>query len=145
VTFFRGEYVYRMDGRGRLPLPPRFRGAFAGGAVLTQGSPDPCLRLYPQETYDQQASLYMSEPPTRRKGRMIRRAFFGRSFEVELDGQGRILVPGRLRQHAGLDGDVVVVGAAECLEIWSRERWDEEEQAVDENLEAMLESVEPRE
>jgi len=142
---FHGEYTYSMDGRGRLPVPPRFRDAFVRGAVLTQGSPDSCLRLYPLPTYEQQAALYTSEPPTRRKGRMIRRAFFARSFEVELDRQGRILVPARLREFAGLEGNVVVVGAAECLEIWEPDRWASENELLEEQLESMLESVEPKE
>jgi MraZ protein len=143
--YFHGEYTYSMDGRGRLPLPPRFRDAFARGAVLTQGSPDACIRVYPRDTYDEQATLYTSEPPTRRKGRMIRRAFFARSFHADLDGQGRILVPGRLREFAGLGGNAVVVGAAECLEIWEPDRWSQENELVEEQLETMLESVEPKE
>lgn len=143
--YFHGEYTYSMDGRGRLPLPPRFRDAFARGAVLTQGSPDLCIRVYPQESYDEQASLYTLEPLTRLKGRRIRRGFFARSFEADLDAQGRILVPGRLRDFAGLEGNAVVVGTAECLEIWDPERWSVENELVEEQLESMLESVEPKE
>ncbi len=112
-----------MDGRGRVPVPPRYRDAFAVGAVLTQG-PDPCLRLFPGESFDEQAALYTSGPATEGKARATRRSFFANSFSVELDGQGRILVPGPLRAYAALEGSVVVSGAGEWLEIWAPERFE---------------------
>lgn len=144
MQFFLGRYEYAMDGRGRVPLPPRYRDVFARGAVLSQGSPEPCLRLYTAESFEQQAALYTSEPATRRAGRITRHAFFGRSFPVELDRQGRILVPAPLRAHAALDASVVVVGAGEWLEIWNPERFEAEMAVVDDELERTLESVEPR-
>ncbi len=133
-----------MDGRGRVPVPPRYRDLLARGAVLSQGSPDTCLRLYTAESFEQQAALYTNEPPTRKAGRITRHAFFTRSFAVELDRQGRILVPGPLRAFAGLDGNVVVVGAGEWLEIWNPERFEAEMAVVDDELESTLESVELR-
>jgi MraZ protein len=141
--YFLGRYEYAMDGRGRVPVPPRYREVFARGAVLSQGSPDPCLRLYTAESFEQQAGLYTSEPATRRTGRITRHAFFTRSFPVELDRQGRILVPGPLRAYAALDGNVVVVGAGEWLEVWNPERFEAEMAVVDDELESTLESVEP--
>ena len=125
MPYFLGRYEYAMDERGRVPLPPRYRDAFARGAVLSQG-PDPCLRLFTAESFEEQAALYTSEPATERTGRITRRAFFARSFSVELDRQGRILLPGPLRAYAALEGNVVVVGAGEWLEIWNPERFDAE-------------------
>jgi MraZ protein len=125
-------------------VPPRYRDLLARGAVLSQGSPDTCLRLYTAESFEQQAALYTHEPPTRRTGRITRHAFFARSFAVELDRQGRILVPGPLRAFAGLDGNVVVAGSGEWLEIWNPERFEAEMAVVDDELESTLESVEPR-
>ncbi len=123
--YFLGRYEYAMDARGRVPLPPRFRDDFARGAVLSQG-PDLCLRLFTAESFDQQAALYTSEPATERSGRIMRRGFFARSFSVELDRQGRILIPGSLRAYASLEASVAVVGAGEWLEIWNPERLDAE-------------------
>ena len=123
--YFLGKYEYAMDGRGRVPLPPRYRDAFAVGAVISQG-PDPCLRVFTAESFEQQAALYTSEPATERAGRITRHAFFANSFSVELDRQGRLLVPAPLRAYAGLEGSVVVAGAGEWLEIWSPERFDAE-------------------
>jgi MraZ protein len=142
--YFLGKYEYAMDGRGRVPVPPRYRDLLVRGAVLSQGSPDACLRLYTAESFEQQAALYTNEPATRRAGRITRHAFFTRSFALELDRQGRILVPGPLRAFAGLDGNVLVVGAGEWLEIWNPERFEAEMAVVDDELESTLESVEPQ-
>lgn len=142
--FFLGRYEYAMDERGRVPVPPRYRDALAQGAVLGQGSPDRCLRLYTEESFEQEAVLYTSEPATRRAGRITRHAFFARSFPVDLDRQGRILVPAALRTYAGLEGNALVVGSGEWLEIWDPERFDAEMAVVDDELEGTLESVEPR-
>lgn len=144
MQYFLGRYDYAMDDRGRVPIPPRYRELFARGAVLSQGSPDPCLRLYPAESFEQQAGLYASEPPTRRAGRITRHAFFSRSFSVDLDRQGRILIPAALRAYAGLEGNVVVAGAGEWLEVWNPERFEAEMAVVDDQLETTLESMELR-
>jgi MraZ protein len=100
--------------------------------------------LYTQEGFDQQAALYASEPSTRRAGRIVRHGFFSRSFQVELDRQGRILIPAALRAYAGLETNAVVVGAGEWLEIWAPERLEREMAEVDEQLESALEQLEPR-
>jgi len=125
MPFFLGRYEYAMDVRGRVPVPPRYRDLFVRGAVLSQG-PDPCLRLFTQDSFDQQASLYTAEPATERSGRTTRRSFFAQSFSVELDRQGRILIPGALRQYAGLESNAIVVGSGEWLEIWDPARFESE-------------------
>ena len=118
MQYFLGRYDYAMDDRGRVPLPPRYRDLFAHGAMLNQG-PDPCLRLFTQETFDVQAQLYTSTPAIEHEGRMTRLAFFANSFSVELDKQGRILVPAPLRTYARLEGNVIISGAGEWLGIWN--------------------------
>ena len=79
----------------------------------------------------------------RRKGRVLRRALFPRSHDLELDKQNRILVPAPLREYARLSGKVLVVGTGECLEVWSPEEYESEMARVDEQIETTLESVEP--
>lgn len=144
MQYFLGRYDYAMDDRGRVPLPPRYRDLFARGVVISQGSPDPCLRVYTTEGFEGQAALYATEPATRRAGRIARHAFFSRSFPVELDKQGRILIPAALRSYATLESNVVVVGAGEWLEIWSPDRFVDEMTEVDERLESTLELLEPK-
>ena len=141
---FLGTFDYAMDERGRLPLPPRYRDAFRDGIVLSQGSPDKCLRLYTDAAFTALASEYTAESAMRRAGRDLRSVFFSRSIHSELDKQNRILIPGPLREYAGLSAKVLVVGAGEYLEIWSPASYDEQVARVDAELAATLESIEPR-
>lgn len=134
-----------MDERGRVPLPPKYRDAFREGIVLSQGSPDPCLRVYTQSTFAEHAAEWTSLSAMRSKGRDLRRVLFSRSFDVELDNQNRILIPAALRAYAKLEGKVLVIGAAECLEIWAPAAYAEHMARVDADLEATLESIEERE
>ena len=143
--YFLGTFDYAMDERGRIPLPPRYRDAFRDGIVLSQGSPDNCLRLHTPDSFEQQAADFTSESRLHRRGRDMRRALFPRTHLAELDKQNRVLVPPPLREFAGLSGRVLVVGAGECLEVWSPEAYEAEMAAVDARLERTLESIETRE
>jgi MraZ protein len=140
---FRGTYEYAIDARGRMPIPARYRDAFAEGIVLVQ-SPDGCIDIYTPSGYDAWASFLIKERPNRQRSRRLRRGFFGRSIDTDVDRQGRILVPAFLRQHADLSGAVLIVGRGECLEVWNPRRWEAEAALVDEEYEAALESMEPR-
>jgi MraZ protein len=142
---FLGTFDYAMDERGRLPLPPKYRDAFRDGIVISQGRPDRCLRLYTQEAFERQAADYLAQPAMRRKGRVLRRGLFPTSYEAELDKQNRLLIPSHLRDYAGLSGKVLVVGAGEWVEIWAPDAFDDEMEQVARELEATLESIEPRE
>ncbi len=121
--YFLGRFEYAMDERGRVPVPPRYRELFTPGAMLNQG-PDPCLRLFTSESFQQQAELYTSNPAIEEVARMTRRAFFANSFSVELDKQGRILIPTTLRTYARLENNVIISGAGEWLEIWSPQQFE---------------------
>jgi MraZ protein len=116
---FLGTYEYSMDERGRLPMPPRFRDALTGGVILTQGAPDRCVRAYPTSGFEEQAALYMNEPVTTKTGRVMRRGFFSGAYPADVDRQGRVLIPPVLRRWADLEGQVVVVGIGEGIEIWN--------------------------
>ncbi len=130
--YFTGVYEYSMDDRGRIPLPPRFRRELQDGVVLTQGTPDRCLRVYPSAKFDEMASLIMAEPLTTEAGRVARRVFFSSSFPTELDGQGRVLVPPPLRRWANLEGAVVVTGSGDAMEIWNATDFNESRTAEEE-------------
>jgi MraZ protein len=138
---FRGTFEYSLDNRGRIPIPARYRASFGTGAVLVE-SQDGCVEVYTSEAYEKEAEFLITQRPTRKKARRLRRGFFGRSLDAELDGQGRILLPPRLRQHGDLDGPVLIVGRGECLELWNPQRWGVEQKEIDEKYEADLESVE---
>jgi MraZ protein len=89
------------------------------GIILTQGTPDPCIRAYPQDEFEKTAANYMNQPITTAAGRIMRRNFFSGAYQAELDRQGRVLIPPVLRQHAGLESQVAIVGTGEAIEIWS--------------------------
>jgi MraZ protein len=140
---FRGTFEYSLDNRGRIPVPARFRASFGSGAVLAEGQ-DGCVEVYTADSYDEEAEFITSQRPTRKKARRLRRGFFGHSFDADLDGQGRILLPPRLRQHGDLNGAVLIVGRAECLEIWNPKRWAAEEEQIEAEYEVDMESMEER-
>jgi MraZ protein len=137
---FLGKHDYSMDERGRVPMPPRYRDALMQGIILTQGTPDRCVRAYPLDSFEKQAELYMSEPVTTRAGRVMRRSFFSAAYPAEMDRQGRVLIPPPLRQSAALEGPVVIVGIGEGIEIWNTEEFDaalsDEEDEFRQNLES---------
>jgi transcriptional regulator MraZ len=120
VVDFRGRYEHTIDDRGRLSLPARYRDAFKAG-VIVQMSPDGCIEVYTEEGFDEVAS-HVVAPPTTLDGRRARRVHYSDSFDTELDRQGRILIPPRLRQAAAVNGSVIITGRKECLEIWNPER-----------------------
>jgi MraZ protein len=123
---FQGEFEYSIDHRGRIPIPARYRASFGSRATLVQGE-EGSVEVYTIEAYQKASAFVTAEPPTTKKGRRMRRRFFGHSFDVDLDGQGRILLPSKLREHGDLRGPVTIVGRGECLELWNPERYDAEE------------------
>lgn len=140
---FRGTYEYTIDDRGRVPLPARYREAFAAGVVLVEAE-DGCVELYTATGYEEEAAFLTSQRAHRKKSRRLRRGFFARSMDADMDRQGRVLLPPRFRQHGDLNGAVIVVGRGECLEVWNPARWEAERALVDQEFGAALESLEER-
>lgn len=134
---FLGEYRHAVDAKGRLAVPARFRSRIERGAVLTRGV-DECLYVYTLETWEEKARAIETLVTDPRKRRLVERRFFGQAFDVELDAQGRIVIPAKFRTYAGLNGEAVVVGARDRFEVWSPDRWDAYlEAAEDEDLNAL--------
>jgi MraZ protein len=133
-----------MDDRGRIPIPPRYRDAFRPGAVLSQGSPNLCLRLYTLESFELMAHQFTAPSPLHQKGKDLRLNLFSRSHDMQLDPQGRLLVPATLREYAGLGARVYLVGAGEWMELWEPDNYRSEMARIDAALPSMLESIEDR-
>lgn len=123
ADIFVGEYLHSVDSKGRLALPARFRAKIAGGAVLTRGI-EPCLYVFSTDTWEEKGRELAAAAINPRQRRMIERRFFGTACESELDAQGRIIVPAKFRQYAGLNGEATVVGARDRIEIWSVQGWE---------------------
>jgi MraZ protein len=125
LTRFHGTFDHTLDAKNRLTVPSRFRSTLAGTVFLVKGA-EPCLSLYPAETYDAmaQAALAGMNPLSSRK-RDFARLFYANAMSMELDGAGRIMLPARFMEQAGIESrDVIVAGAGDCLEIWDRDRWE---------------------
>ena len=123
-----GQHRYQLDAKGRIALPAKFRDAFAGGVYLTLGQ-DGCLYAYPREEWERRSGEIRSAPLSGQEARDYARMFFGNADRVELDGQGRLVIPQQLRGRIGLDREAVVLGVSERLEVWSGPAWDRYEAA----------------
>jgi transcriptional regulator MraZ len=120
--FFMGTYTPRLDEKGRLILPAKFRDGLAEGLVVTQGQ-EKCLDLFPSDVFMAEANRARAKGMTSRSGRDQIRMLFASAEEVAPDKQGRIPIPGPLREYAALSRDVVVIGAMDRVEIWEPSRW----------------------
>ncbi len=135
-----GEFEHRLDDRGRLAIPSAYRGLFEQGGVLLPG-PDGQLELYTPEGYAAEKRVRTVGERRRPEERRLARSFFGRARRVELDRQGRILIPPPMREERGLSGAAVIVGMGEYLEIWNAEAWRAEEAAIEDGYTEMLEGL----
>ena len=127
---FTGEYRHTVDDKGRLAIPARFRAQLAGGAVLSRWI-DGCLAIHTQAGWDLLAERVAAVPLTDPAGRIFQRAIFAGAFEAELDRQGRVLVPGYLREEMGIATDALVIGVRDHGEIWAPDRWTTYRRAMD--------------
>jgi MraZ protein len=124
---FLGQYERSLDEKSRLAIPAELRSGIGAGAVMTR-SFDTCLCIYPAAKWEALARAVDDLPQVRPEVRALARALFGGAVPCEFDRQGRVTIPPFLREHAGLDGDVVVVGVSSRVEIWAREAWLHEQQ-----------------
>ncbi len=118
---FMGEYNHTIDAKGRLIVPTKFREQLGEAFVITKGN-DGCLAIYTNEAWETFLGKIQTLPANNHIRTYVRN-IVGSSVEVVTDKQGRILVPGNLREHAGLDKDVVLVGVIDKIEVWDKERW----------------------
>ena len=122
-SMFMGEYDHTLDPKGRMIVPAKFRDELGERFILTLGL-DGCLFAYPMQEWEQFLEGLKKLPGTR-DARQLQRHFLAGAADVEVDKQGRFLIPQRLREQAGLEKDVLLVGVLSKIEIWSRERWEQ--------------------
>lgn len=125
---FRGVNVLSLDAKGRLALPARYREPLqdsTGGRLVITVDRDHCLLLYPLDEWEEIERKLVRLPSLNKQARSLQRLLIGHATEVELDAQGRILVPSPLRRFASLDKRVVLIGQGNKFEIWDEQRWDE--------------------
>lgn len=119
---FWGEYAHQLDKKGRLIIPARFRPHLEGNAILTRGL-DHNLVIYPAETWRGVTQQLNQIPITNPTSRALRRLLFSGAIELDMDKQGRILIPAYLRDYAEIQEEVLLVGMETFIEVWQPEAW----------------------
>ncbi len=138
---FMSEYNHTVDTKGRLIVPSKFREQLGDEFVVTKGM-DGCLFVYANDDWSAFEQKLTSLPLINKEARKFARFFLAGAAQVEVDKQGRILLPANLRQFAGLEKDVVLVGVGSRIEIWSRENWENMDADSDmDDIAATMESL----
>ncbi len=119
---FIGEYRHAIDEKGRIAVPARFRTQLAESAFISRWI-DACLAVFPRDAWDALTAKVAVLPVADASARTFSRFIFSSAFELELDRQGRAVVPAGLREWAGLETEAVVVGARDHVELWAPDRW----------------------
>lgn len=138
---YRGHYEHSLDAKHRLSIPARFRATFSSGLVLAKDSDD-CISVWTPETHESIIERALAgKNPLGREYKGVQRFFQANSFDVELDSAGRVTLPPPLLAHAKIEKEVVVAGVGDHLEVWGRERWEREQQALDASIGEVTESL----
>jgi MraZ protein len=141
---FLGTHTPRLDEKGRLILPAKYREELSAGLVLTKGQ-ERCLYVFPVPEFTRITEALRTTPVTAKAVRDNSRVFFASASDEELDKQGRVTIPASLREYAGLQRDCVVIGANTRLEIWDAAAWasylERQEEAFSDASEEVLPGV----
>lgn len=130
---FYGEYQHTVDPKGRVIIPSKFREGLGEKFIITKGL-DNCLFAYSSDEWSNLETKLRTLPFTDKDVRAFIRFFFSGATECEVDKQGRILIPQNLREHAGLDKDIYVIGVSTRVEVWDKSKW--ENYTSDDNVSA---------
>lgn len=119
---FIGEYYYNLDTKNRLAMPSKFRDSFKDGAVITKGL-DNCLFVYTKKEWNKLVEKLANLPISQAKSRAFSRLMLAGAMDVNLDKQGRMIMPDYLKNFAGLGKKLVIAGLYNRLEIWDEKMW----------------------
>ena len=136
---FMSQYNHTIDAKGRVIIPAKFREKLGDSFVITKGL-DGCLYGYAEAEWKSFEEKLGTLPITNRDSRQFTRFFLAGAATLEVDKQGRILLPANLREFASLEKDVVLVGVGTRIEIWSKENW--ENMDADQDMESVAASME---
>jgi MraZ protein len=127
---FLGRFFHNLDDKGRLTIPSRFREELANGKAYVMQGFDQNLMVLPEEIFHNLSKKVSRLTVTDQETRALRRLFFSATEEVEIDRSGRMLISQVLRQHAGLEVNVVVVGSGDYFELWAPDAWEVQNQEL---------------
>ena len=117
-----GEFQHNLDSKGRVAVPVKFRNKLSAGAIITRGL-DKCLFIFSSNEWETLAQKLISLPLAQANSRAFVRLMLAGAMDVELDKQGRILIPDYLREYAGLKKQIIFAGLYNRIEIWDNENW----------------------
>jgi MraZ protein len=141
---FYGEHEHSIDNKGRLIIPSKFREVFKENYVerffVTRGL-DSCLFVFTEDEWKKQEAKFKSLSFTNSEARQFNRLYFSGACEVTCDQQGRILIPDYLKQFAGLERDVMIVGVSNRMEIWNKDSWKKFFEGTKDSFEKIAENV----
>lgn len=135
-----GEYQHTIDTKGRVAIPAKFRGKLSAGAIITRGL-DNCLFVFANAEWEALAQKLVALPLAQANSRAFVRLMLAGAMDVELDGQGRILIPDYLRKYAGIEKRVIVAGLYSRIEIWDAERWERYKQKTEDASDEIAEKL----
>ena len=125
---FRGHFDQTLDAKNRLNVPAKLRPAFSDGLVLMKSHDAPCVTIFTPEGFQSFSDKFLPRlNPMSPEYQKLTRYLSGSSFDADLDSGGRVTLKPNLLAHAGIEKDVVLIGAHDRLELWSRERWEQQE------------------
>ncbi|MBF7097121.1 division/cell wall cluster transcriptional repressor MraZ [Alkalibacter mobilis] len=137
---FIGEYQHNIDAKGRLIIPSKFRDALGEIFIVTKGL-DKCLFVFPMDEWHKFEEKLKTLPISSKDARAFSRFFFAGASECELDKQGRIMIPGNLRDYAGIEKETFIIGVSGRLEIWNKSNWNEYNEEDDLSYDAIADKM----
>lgn len=137
---FMGEYSHTLDAKGRIILPAKFRDELGSHFVVTRGL-EGCLAVYTMESWLALAAAMKKVKASKENVRAFKRFLFGSAAEVEVDKQGRILIPSTLREYAGLTKDVTVLGTGDKVEVWDKGTYEAYAASIVPDMEEIAETL----
>ena len=128
MPLFSGKYYYTVDPKGRVIIPSPFREIISSNystkLYITNDPFERCLSIYPLEEWNKLQDVVRTKPKSDKSIKYFRRRVIASAIEIEIDKQGRVLIPAALREDARINTNVVIVGQLESIDIWDREEWD---------------------
>ena len=135
-----GEFQHNLDTKGRMAIPAKFRDKLTAGAIITRGIDD-CLFVFANPEWEILAAKLIALPLAQANSRAFVRLMLAGATDVEVDNQGRILVPDYLRKYAGLKKEVVVAGLYNRIELWDKATWAAYKTKTESSSEAIAEQL----
>ena len=137
---FLGEYLHTFDTKNRVSLPAKFRKGLGRAVIITRGL-DRCIYVYSRKEWEKEARRYAAQTSGNAASRGLARLFLAGSFEAEVDGAGRVLVPENLKSFAGISVKAGIAGVADRVEIWEEDAWKKYTASIERDADQFAEAL----